>query len=50
MDEGDGIKVFDEPVAKSTSIEVGNTLETLQNLCHFNENGNEIRVLLEQLE
>ena len=54
MDEDDGIKIFDESVAKPTFIELGNALETLQNLCHFNrnrvclfnENGNEIRVLL----
>ena len=38
MDEGDGIEIFNEPVAKPTSIEVGNSLETLQNLCLFNEN------------
>ena len=50
MDEDNGIKIFDEPVAKPTSIEVGNALETLQNLCLFNENGNEMRVLLQQLE
>ena len=50
MDEDDGIEIFDEPVAKPTSIEVGNALQTLQNLCLFNENGNEMRVLLQQLE
>ena len=50
MDEDDGIEIFDEPVAKPTSIEVGNALETLQNLCHFNEDGNEMPVLLQQLE
>ena len=50
MDEDDGIKIFDEPVAKPTCIEVGNALETLQNLRLFNENGNEMRVLLQQLE
>ena len=50
MDEGDGIEIFNEPVAKPTSIEVGNSLETLQNLCLFNENGNEMRVHLQQLE
>ena len=32
MDEDDGIEIFDEPVAMPTSIEVGNALETLQNL------------------
>ena len=50
MDEGDGIETFNEPVAKPTSIEVGNSLETLQNLCLFNGNGNEMRVHLQQLE
>ena len=50
MDEGDGIETFNEPVAKPTSIEVGYSLETLQNLCLFNENGNEMRVHLQQLE
>ena len=50
MDEDDGIKIFDEPVAMPPSIEVGNTLETLQKLCLFNKNGNEMRVLLQQLE
>ena len=42
MNEDDGIKIFDEPVAKPTSIEVGNALETLQNLWIFNKNGNEM--------
>ena len=42
MNEDDGIKIFDEPVAKPTSIEVGNALETLQNLWILNKNGNEM--------
>ena len=46
MDEDDGIEIFDEPFAKPTSIKVGNALEMLQNLCLFNENGNEGGVLL----
>ena len=50
MDEDDGIEIFDEPVAKPTSIEIGNALETLQDLYLFNKNGNEMRVLLQQLE
>ena len=50
MDEDDGIEIFDELVAKPTSIKVGNALETLQNLCLSNECGNEMRVLLQQLE
>ena len=48
MDEDDGIKIFDEPVAKPTFVEVGNALETLQNMRLFNEN--EMRVLLQQLK
>ena len=50
MDEDDDIEISGEPVAKPTSIKVGNVLETLQNLCLFNENGNEMPVLLQQLE
>ena len=50
MDEDDGIEIFEEPVAKPTSIEVGNALKTLQILCLFNENGNEMPVLLQQLD
>ena len=50
MDEDDDIEIFDELVAKSTSIEVGSALQRLQNLCLFNENGNEMEVLLQQLE
>ena len=50
MDEDDDIEISGEPVPKPTSIKVGNVLETLQNLCLFNENGNEMRVLLQQLE
>ena len=46
MDKDDGVEIFDEPVAKSTSIKLGNALETLQNLYLFNENGNEMRVFL----
>ena len=42
MDEDKGIEIFDEPVAKPTSIKVGNALKTLQTLCLFNENGNEM--------
>ena len=47
MDKEDVIEIFDEPVAKPTSIEIGNALETLQNLWLFNENGNEMQVLLQ---
>ena len=50
MDEDGDIEIFDEPVAKPPSIEVGNALETLQNLCLFNKNENDMRVLLQQLE
>ena len=38
MDEDNSIEIFDESVAKPTSIEVGNALETLKNLFLFNEN------------
>ena len=50
IEEDNGIEKFDELLANRTSIEVGNALETLQNLSFFNENGNEMRVLLKQLE
>ena len=33
------MEVFDEPIDKPTQIEIGNTLETLQNLCLFNKSG-----------
>ena len=46
MDKDDGVEIFDEPVAKPTSIKLGNALETLQNLYLFNENGNEMRIFL----
>ena len=46
----DGIEIFDEPVAMPPSIGFGNTLETLQKLGLFNKNGNEVWVLLQQLE
>ena len=47
MDEDDVIEILDEPVAKPTSVEIGNALETLQSLWLFSENGNEIQVLLQ---
>ena len=50
IDEDDGIEIFDEPVAMPPSIGFGNTLETLQKLGLFNKNGNEVWVLLQQLE
>ena len=50
MVEDNSINIFDEPVAKPTSIEVGNALEALQILCLFNKNGDEMRVLLQQFE
>ena len=50
IDEDNGIEKFDEALANPTSIEVGNALETLQNLCFVKKNGNEMRVLLHQLE
>ena len=33
------MEVFDEPIDKPTQTEIGNALETLQNLCLFNKGG-----------
>lgn len=35
--EANGNEIFDAPVAKPTAINVGNALETIQNLCLFNK-------------
>ena len=40
------MEVFDEPVDKTTQNEIGNVLETLQNLCLFNKCGDDMRLLL----
>ena len=39
-DKDDGIKIFDKPVIKPSSIEATNTLNTLQDLCLFYKIGN----------
>ena len=47
--EGDSLEimeVFDEPIDKPTQTEIGNALETLQNLCLFNKSGDDMRLLL----
>ena len=50
IDKVNVIKIFDEPVAKPNSIEVTNELETLQNLCLYQEKGNDMRDLLQKFE
>ena len=44
------MKVFDEPINKPTQTEIGNALETLQNLCLFNKSGHDMRLLLQRFE
>ena len=44
------MEVFDEPVNKPTETEIGNALETLQNLCLFNKSGDDMRLLLQRFE
>ena len=44
------MEVFDEPIDKPTQTEIGNALETLQNLCLFNESGDDMRLLLQRFE
>ena len=44
------IKVFDEPTDKPTQAEIGNALETLQNLCLFIKSGDDMRLLLQRFE
>ena len=44
------MEVFDEPVDRPTQTEIGNALETLQNLCLFNKSGDDIRLLLQRFE
>ena len=36
------MEVFDEPIDKPTQTEIGNSLETLQNLCLFNKSEDDI--------
>ena len=42
--------VFDEPIDKPTQTEIGNALETLQNLCLFNKSGDDMRLFLQRFE
>ena len=42
------VEVFDEPIDKPTQTEIGNALETLQNLCLFNKSGHDMRLLLQR--
>ena len=42
--------VFDEKIDKPTQTEIGNSLETLQNLCLFNKSGYDMRLLLQCFE
>ena len=44
------MEVFDEPIDKPTQTEIGNALETLQNLCLFNKTGDDMRLLLQRFE
>ena len=44
------IEVFDEPIEKPTQIDIGNALETLQNLCLFNKSGDDMSLLLQRFE
>ena len=44
------MEVFDEPIDKPTETEIGNALETLQNLCLFNKSGDDMRLLLQHFE
>ena len=44
------MEVFDEPIDKPTQTEIGNVLETLQNLCPFNKSGDDMRLLLQRFE
>ena len=50
INKDNGIKIFDELVAKPTSVKVRNTLEMLQNLCLYQEKANDIRDLLQRFE
>ena len=44
------MEVFDEPIDKPTQTEIGNALETLQNLCLFKKSGDDMRLLLQRFE
>ena len=44
------VEIFDEPIDKPTKAEIGNALETLQNVCLFNASGDDMRQLLQRFE
>ena len=44
------MEVFDEPIDKPTQTEIGNAMETLQNLCLFNTSRDDTRLLLQRFE
>ena len=44
------MELFDEPIDKPSQTEIGNALETFQNLCLFNKSGDDIRLLLQRFE
>ena len=44
------MEVFDGPIDKATQTEIRNALETLQNLCFFNKNVDDIHLLLQRFE
>ena len=39
------MEVFNEPIDKPTQTEIGNAVETFQNLCLFNKSGDYMRFL-----
>ena len=43
------MEVFDEPINKATQTEIGNALETLQNLCLFNKSGDDMHLFCSAL-
>ena len=45
-----GMKIFDNPVVKPSSPEITDALNTLQNLCLFQEVGNDLLELLQRFE
>ena len=44
------MEIFDDPVVKPSSIEITKALNTLENLCLFNEVGNDMLELLQRFE
>ena len=44
------MKIFDNPVIKPSSTEITDALNTLQNLCLFQEVGNDLLELLQRFE